>query len=174
MKTVVLAGGSADVGGTIYAKAARAFGRGVAKAGWTLRTGGGAGSSVMGEATDGALEAGGRVEAVILGKFWGVRHRGVERMRSVRTFAERKAGLFRGADAAVVFPGGVGTLDELGDLLCLKQTGFLRISVAILNLDGYYGALLAWLRRAEREGFLGEPRLYRVVASVNALVRGLR
>jgi hypothetical protein len=128
----------------------------------------------MGEAADGALEAGGRVEAVILGRFWAVRHRGIRRMKRVPTFAERKAGLFRGADAAVVFPGGVGTLDELGDLLALKQTGFTGLPLLIFNLGGYFEGLLGWLKRAEREGFLRGPRLFESVGSVRGLLGKLQ
>ena len=75
MKTIVLAGGSADRGETIYSRAAFEFGCRVAREGWTLRTGGGAGLSVMGAATDGALSEGGRVEGVILKRFWPLRHR---------------------------------------------------------------------------------------------------
>jgi uncharacterized protein (TIGR00730 family) len=168
-RVIVLAGGSADHGPTRYSRAARAFGRAVAREGWTLRTGGGSGESVMGAAADGALRAGGRVEGVILRKFWGVRHRGMP-LRSVGTFALRKAGLFRGADAAVVFPGGYGTLDELGDLLALKQTGFVRIPIVLLNLAGYCAGLLAWDRHAAREGFLYGGRLFEVAATPSGAV----
>ncbi|RPH35986.1 MAG: hypothetical protein EHM91_16550, partial [Planctomycetota bacterium] len=109
-RTIMLAGGSANHGDTVYTRAAREFGRRIAAEGWVLRTGGGSGGSIMGAASDGALEAGGRVEGVILHKFWQVRHRGLHSMRSYKTFALRKAALFRGAAAAAIFPGGYGTL----------------------------------------------------------------
>jgi predicted Rossmann-fold nucleotide-binding protein len=102
------------------------------------------------------------VEGVILQKFWKARHRGLHTLRSCETFALRKAGLFEGADAAVIFPGGYGTLDELGDLLALKQTGLLGIPIVLLNLAGYFTSLLAWDRRADREGFLYGGRLFAV------------
>ncbi len=172
-RVIVLAGGSADHGETRYTRAARDFGRRVAREGWTLRTGGGAGACVMGAAADGALEAGGRVEGVILRMFWRARHRGIP-LRASGTFALRKAGLFRGADAAVIFPGGYGTLDELGDLLALKQTGFLRIPIVLLNLAGYFAGLLAWDRHAAQEGFLYGGRLFEVAATPAAALRLLK
>src|SRR5262245_6412006 len=158
-RTIMLAGGSADHGDNVYVRAAREFGRRVANEGWILRTGGGAGPSIMGAAADGALRAGGRVEGVILRKFWRVRHRGLHSLRSCETFALRKAALFEGARAAAAFPGGFGTLDELGDLLALKQNGFVDFPILLVNVRGYFDALLSWIRRAQREGFLYGGRL---------------
>jgi len=94
-RTIMLAGGSADLGDSVYTRAAREFGRRVAAEGWTLRTGGGSGRSIMGAASDGALEAGGRVEGIILRRFWPVRHRGLHSMKAYQTFALRKAALIR-------------------------------------------------------------------------------
>lgn len=170
-RLIVLAGGSAERGETPYARAARELGRRVAERGWTLRTGGGSGTSVMGAAADGALEAGGRVEGVILRRFWRVRHRGLHELRSAETFALRKAGLFEGADAAVICPGGYGTLDELGDLLALKQTRILDIPLVLLNTRGYFAGLLAWDRRAAREGFLYGGRLFSTASTPSAAIR---
>lgn len=173
--TVVLAGGSADGRGeTLYVREAREFGRRVAREGWVLRTGGGAGGSVMGAAADGALAEGGRVEGVILRKFWGVRHRRLDAIRACATFAARKAGLFRGASGAAVFPGGVGTLDELGDLLALKQNGFMKLPIVVVNVAGYFDELLAWTRRAGREGFLYGGRLFAVRPTAAGAVRYLK
>ena len=167
----MLAGGSADHGETIYARAAREFGRRVAERGWILRTGGGSGASIMGAASDGALAAGGRVEGVILRKFWPARHRGLHTMKAYATFALRKAALIRGAAAAAVLPGGYGTLDELGDLLTLRQTGLLRMPVVLLDIAGYYAGLKAWDRRAERDGFLYGGRLFEVASTPIQAVR---
>ena len=174
MKTIVLAGGSADRGETGYARAAREFGRRVAEEGWTLRTGGGSGNSIMGAATDGALEAGGRVEGVILGRFWKLRHRGLHTLRTCSTFALRKASLFRGAQGAAVFPGGFGTLDELGDLLALKQNKFTHMPLVLVNVEGYFDSLLSWIDHARREGFLYGGRLLEVAATPAAALRRLR
>lgn len=174
MTTIVLAGGSAEKPQSVYTRSAFEFGQGVARAGWTLRTGGGSGPSIMGAATDGALAAGGRVEGVILEKFWKVRHRRLHSIKCCARFDLRKAALFRGADAVAVFPGGYGTLDELGDILTLRQTDFTRVPILLVNAAGYYDDLLAWDRRADREGFLYGGRLFEVVADGRAAVRRLR
>jgi uncharacterized protein (TIGR00730 family) len=173
-RTIMLAGGSANHGDTVYTRAAREFGRRVAAEGWVLRTGGGSGGSIMGAASDGALEAGGRVEGVILRQFWQVRHRGLHSMRSYRTFALRKAALFKGASAAAVFPGGYGTLDELGDLLTLRQTRIIHMPVVLVDVADYYKGLRLWDRHAEREGFLYGGRLFHVASSASHAVRLLR
>jgi hypothetical protein len=115
------------------------------------------------------------VEGVILRKFWPLRHRGLGRIRALGTFAQRKAGLFRGADGAAFFPGGYGTLDELGDVLALRQTGFTRMPIVVVNVAGYFDELLSWVRRAEREGFLhGSGRLFRVARGPRQAVELLR
>lgn len=173
-RTIMLAGGSAPLGDGVYTRAAREFGRLVAAEGWVLRTGGGSGDCMMGAASDGALEAGGRVEGIILRKFWKVRHHGLHSMKAYRTFALRKAALIRGASAAVVLPGGYGTLDELGDLLTLLQTRLIRMPIVVLDTAGFYAGLLEWDRRAERDGFLYGGRLFQVARTPRHAVRLLR
>jgi len=173
-RTIMLAGGSTDQGDSVYARAAREFGRRVAAEGWVLRTGGGSGRSIMGAASDGALEAGGRVEGVILRKFWPARHRGLHSMKAYATFALRKAALIRGAAAAAVFPGGYGTLDELGDLLTLRQTRLIRMPVILVDVARYYAGFRAWDRHASREGFLYGGRLFQVASSSRHAVDLLR
>jgi uncharacterized protein (TIGR00730 family) len=170
----MLAGGSADLGDGVYTRAAREFGRLLALEGWVLRTGGGRGACIMGAAADGALGQGGTVQGVILRKFWKVRHRGLHSMKAYETFALRKAALIRGAAAAVVFPGGYGTLDELGDLLTLRQTGIIDLPVVVINTAGYYGGLLTWDRRAGKDGFLYGGQLYQVVRTPRHAIRLLR
>jgi uncharacterized protein (TIGR00730 family) len=174
MNVIVLAGGSAERGPTPFTRAAEDFGRRVAAEGWVLRTGGGGGTSIMGAASDGALAAGGRVEGVILGKFWKARHRGLHSMHAYSTFALRKQGLFRGASATVVFPGGYGTLDELGDIVVLRQTGFIPRPVLLMNLSGFYDDFLRWERRAAKEGFLYGKRQFRVARTPAQAVGLLR
>jgi uncharacterized protein (TIGR00730 family) len=173
-RTIMLAGGSANLGDVVYTRAAREFGRLVAAEGWVLRTGGGAGDCIMGAASDGALEAGGRVEGIILRKFWKARHRGLHSMKAYATFALRKAALIRGASGAIVFPGGYGTLDELGDLLTLLQTRLIAMPIVVLDTAGFYRGLLEWDLRAQRDGFLYGGRLFHVARTPRHAVRLLR
>lgn len=158
-RVVTLFGGASDRTDPAYARAAHEFGRLVAQGGWILRTGAGAGASIMGQAADGALEAGGKVEGVILSKFWPVRHRKLHRLDSVPTFALRKAGLVRGCSGCVIFPGGIGTIDELGDVLALKQNEFTNVPLVLLNMRGYFDPLLRWFGRAVKEKFMRERDL---------------
>ena len=92
-------------------------------------------------------------------------------MKAYSTFALRKAALIRGASAAAVLPGGYGTLDELGDLLTLRQTGLIRMPVILLDIAGYYAGLKTWDRRAERDGFLYGGRLFEVASTPRQAVR---
>ena len=80
----------------------------------------------------------------------------------------------RGATAAIVFPGGYGTLDELGDLLTLLQTRLLVLPIVVLDTAGFYRGLLEWDRRAERDGFLYGGRLFHVARTPRHAVRLLR
>ena len=174
MTTIAIAGGSSVEGPEAYVREARSFGRAVARQGWILRTGGGSGRSVMGAATDGALKEGGRVDGVILKQFWKDRHRGIRRMTSCSTFPSRKKELFRSVAAVVAFPGGYGTLDELFELLTLKQTGSIVYPVVLVDVGGSYGGLLAWERRADRERLLYGGRLLQICKTGASAVRVLK
>lgn len=168
---VLLVGGSSYRVPDYHLEAAARFGRLVARKGWTLRTGGGSGRCVMGAAADAAFAEGGRVEGVILRKFWGVRHRRIRPLKSVPTFARRKELLLRGADAVVAFPGAYGTLDEWGDCLCLKQTGFIDSPLVLANIRGYFDDLLRWERRVKRDRFYEGGKLYSVASTPSSVVR---
>ena len=91
----------------------------------------------------------------------------------VATFDRRKEALFRKGHAVVVLPGGYGTLDELGEVLTLRQVDFTRMPILVLNVDGFYDDLLAWARRAGRQGFLYGGLLYRVASTPAAAIRNL-
>ncbi len=95
-------------------------------------------------------------------------------MKAYATFALRKAALIRGASAAIVFPGGYGTLDELGDLLTLLQTRLIAMPIVVLDTAGFYRGLLVWALRAQRDGFLYGGRLFHVARTPRHAVRLLR
>jgi uncharacterized protein (TIGR00730 family) len=71
--------------------------------------------------------------------------------------AERKALLLARSDAVVVMAGGMGTLDEVTEILELKKHGLHDKPVALLNTAGFYDGLMLQLRRMEEEGFLPVP-----------------
>jgi len=168
---VTVYAGSSEVAPPRYRRAASELGRRLADLGWTVRTGAGRSPSLMGLVVDGAR---GRAEGVILHKFLRVRHPTLP-TSVVRTMPHRKAGLIRGAKALIVLPGGFGTMDELFEVLVLHQIDEFRGPIIVLNLDGYYDAILAWIRRARRERFLRDADLRRLrwVRSVAGAVKEL-
>jgi uncharacterized protein (TIGR00730 family) len=138
-----------------YAAAAVELGREIARRGWTLVYGGGS-VGLMGLAADAALGAGGRVVGVIP-RFlyeWEVGHDGLTELEIVETLTERKVRMGDLADAFLALPGGIGTLDELFETLSWAQLGLERKPNGLLNVAGYYDALVAFLDRATAEGFV--------------------
>ena len=108
----------------------------------------------MGALADGALAAGGRVRGVILRRFIeeDVHHLGVE-MFAVDDMRSRKAGLDERADAFIALPGGLGTFEELAEILSFRKLELHHRPVVVLDLDGFWTPLLALLERAIEAGF---------------------
>lgn len=88
-------------------------------------------------------------------------HPGLSAVVQTGSLAERKAEMLRLADAVVALPGSLGTLDELFDALALRKVplGGHRRPVGLLNVDGYYDLLLAFLAESVRRGFSRESDL---------------
>lgn len=125
-----------------FAAAARAVGRHLAERGIGVVYGGG-GQGLMGSVADGALSAGGEVIGVIP-SFMIERehaHTGVSDMRIVTTMAERKDVMMSLSDAFIVLPGGVGTLDELFEVISLRLLGMHAKPIAILDVHAYFTQL---------------------------------
>jgi uncharacterized protein (TIGR00730 family) len=138
-----------------YAEAAREVGRLLAQRGLRLIYGGG-GIGLMGAMADAALAEGGEVIGVIpqmlLEKELG--HGQVTELHVVTSMHERKAMMAELADAFVALPGGIGTLEELCEILTWSQLGLHRKPCGILNTLGYFEGLLQMLSRAVSDGFL--------------------
>ncbi len=134
---------------------AAAFGRALAARGWVLVYGGGK-VGLMGALADGALSAGGEVVGVIPQKLMQreLAHRGVARLEVVADMAERKTRMIALSDAFVALPGGLGTLDELFEVLTLAQVGYHRKPMALHNQDGYWDGLLTVCEGMVASGFV--------------------
>jgi uncharacterized protein (TIGR00730 family) len=143
------------------------LGRALAARGWTLVYGG-ARIGLMGALADGALEAGGRVEGVILDTFARVAHASLHALETVGDMRSRKAGLAHRGDAYVVLPGGFGTLEELSEILVERQLGFHGKPLVLVNYQGFWDPLLALIERQIRDGLVheGYRRLLVVVPDV--------
>ena len=138
-----------------YANAARQLGHELGRRGWTLVYGGGH-VGLMGVVADAALAAGARVVGVIPRFLYDreVAHRGLSALEIVASFAERKQRMGELSDAFLSLPGGVGTLDELFEAWSWTQAGLQRKPSGLLNVAGYYDALVRFLDRAENDGFI--------------------
>ena len=138
-----------------YAEAAAALGRTLAARGCELVYGG-AHVGLMGIAADAVLAGGGRVTGVIPASMVDreLAHRGITDLRIVGGMHERKALMASLADAFLVLPGGMGTLDELCEILTWAQLGLHAKPVGLLEVRGYWRGFLAFLDTAVAEGFL--------------------
>ncbi|HKG94614.1 MAG TPA: TIGR00730 family Rossman fold protein [Gemmatimonadaceae bacterium] len=141
-----------------YAAAARRLGRLLAERGIGLVYGGG-GTGIMGELADAALAAGADVVGVIPHALRAreAAHRGLSDLRLVDTMHERKSLMAELADGFVALPGGLGTLEELFEIWTWAQLGVHAKPCALLDVEGYYAPLLAFLDRAVEERFVRAP-----------------
>jgi uncharacterized protein (TIGR00730 family) len=150
-----------------YARAAADFGALLAGRGTRVVYGGG-NVGLMGVLADAALAAGGEVIGVIPQMLVDreLAHRGVTEVRIVGSMHERKALMAELADAFVALPGGLGTFEELCEVLTWAQLGIHGKPVGCLNVAGYYDGLLQLLDHAVSERFL-HPRQRELLVSAS-------
>ncbi|MDY0014304.1 MAG: TIGR00730 family Rossman fold protein [Rhodocyclaceae bacterium] len=152
--------GSRSGGGAAYAEAARNLGTLLAERRIELVYGGGK-VGLMGVLANACLAAGGTVVGVIPRVLmdWEVGHEGLTRLEIVDSMHTRKARMADLADGFMALPGGMGTFEELFEILTWAQLGFHAKPVALLNVDGYYGPLIQMLERGVAEGFMKPENL---------------
>ena len=153
----------------VYAETAVALGTLLAQRGFGLVYGGG-NIGLMGLIADAALAAGGEVIGVIPQHLLEreVAHTGLTKLHVVDSMHTRKALMADIADVFVAAPGGFGTLDELCEILTWAQLGLHGKPCGLLNVAGYYDALLAMFDHATREGFLSAQHRQLIVSGNNA------
>ena len=139
----------------IFANAARATGRALAERGITLVYGGGS-VGMMGILADAVLEAGGKVTGILPRHLHRreVAHAGLNKLHIVDSMHERKALMAELSDAFIALPGGLGTLEELFEVLSWAQLGLHAKPCGLLNTGGYFGKLSGFLDLAVAERFL--------------------
>jgi uncharacterized protein (TIGR00730 family) len=155
LRTIALFCGSNPGADPAFAAAAAAFGAETARRGLRLVYGGGS-VGLMGIAADAALAGGGEVVGVIP-RFLlerEVGHAGLTELRVVESMHERKALMASLADAFVALPGGIGTLEELFEIWSWGQLGLHDKPCALLDVAGYFTALVDFLDGAVRMGFV--------------------
>ena len=138
-----------------YTQAARALGQLIAERGGSVVYGGGR-VGLMGVVADAALAAGGQVVGVIPQALMDleVGHNSLTELHVVQTMHERKQLMAERADAFIALPGGIGTLEELYEVWSWQQLGYHDKPVAVLNVAGYYDALLQFMRVSHERGFV--------------------
>ena len=140
-----------------YVAAAAVTGERLARDGIRLVYGGGR-LGLMGAVADAALAAGGQVVGVIPRGLVEreLAHPGLTALHVVDTLHERKAKMAELADAFIALPGGLGTLEELAEVLSWAQLDLHAKPVGLLDVAGYFAALEAFLDHAVGEGFVAE------------------
>lgn len=138
-----------------YLEAAQGLGTELAKREISLVYGGG-NVGLMGAVADAVLAAGGKVIGVIPQALADkeVAHTGLSDLRIVSSMHERKSLMADLSDAFIALPGGLGTLEEFCEIATWTQLGFHTKACGLLNIEGFYDGLLAFLNHTTQEGFL--------------------
>lgn len=138
-----------------FFRAAEELGHLIAGHGLTLITGAGK-LGLMNTIENAALEAGGKVTGVIptfmVREGW--HHEGLTQLIETASMHERKQTMADLSDGVIALPGGCGTMEELLEIITWKQLGLYLNPIVILNIDGFYDALLTQLAKAVEENFM--------------------
>jgi uncharacterized protein (TIGR00730 family) len=136
---------------------AEELGRRIAEQGWELVWGGGR-YGLMGAVSRGARDAGGSSRGVILQQFIdkNVHCTVTQEMHSVTDMRSRKQGLDENGDAYIALPGGLGTMEEILEILSFKQLGFHGKPCVFVNTRGFWDPMFTMLDQGFRQGFIQE------------------
>lgn len=142
-----------------FANAARATAEAMAERGIDLVYGGGR-LGLMGIIADAVLDLGGKVHGVIPKALIGleVAHLELTELIAVDTMHERKAGMTELADAFLVLPGGIGTLDEMFEAWTWNALGYHSKPFCLLNVDGFWDGIIDFIDHATASGFMSTSR----------------
>lgn len=159
-KSIAVYCASSSAVGEVYFEAARELGRLMGENNTTLVYGG-TNIGLMGEVADAVVNSGGKtcgVITVLLNQV-GIAHPKLDELIVVDGMRERKAVMETRADAFITLPGGYGTLEEIFEILTLKQLGILQKPIVIINTNNYYAPLLELLRNAADQNFMKPSNL---------------
>jgi len=169
--------GSSKGSSPVYADAAVAMGRALARAGVDLVYGGGH-IGLMGIVADAALREGGRVIGVIPAALVAreLAHKGLSELHVVATMHERKARMAELSDGFIALPGGAGTLEETFEQFTWAQLGIHAKPCGVLDVADYFAPLREMVARMVAEGFLhaDEARILIFRNDVDLLLAAMR
>jgi len=155
--------GSKNGNNPVYTEHAKELGKLLAKKNITLIYGGGS-TGIMGAVADAMMENGGKVIGIITKKLvdWEHQHQGITDLSIVDDMHIRKQKMYELCDAAVILPGGVGTLDEFFEMVTWNQLSIHDKNIYIINSDNFFDFLLRHIQQMEKQGFLYETVLERI------------
>ena len=160
----------------VYAEAARATGQWIGEHGGQLVYGGGR-NGLMGIVAEATQAAGGRVVGIIPKALVDLEQANThcDELHVVDTMHERKALMADRSDAFIALPGGIGTFEELFEVWTWRQLRYHNKAIGVLNVAGYYDALLVFLANSVRAGFMSEAQmtLFKTDTAVERIMRAV-
>ena len=157
MKNISIFCGAHEGKNPEYAKAAKSVAELIAKKGINVVFGGG-NVGLMKVISDTALDNGVEVLGISLKSLHALELAN-PRLNNIvvsETLLNRKDEFMSRSDAFIVLPGGVGSLDELAEIMASNQLGIINKPIGLLNTDGYYDHLIGWMKHAVNEGFISQ------------------
>ncbi len=177
IQTLCVFCGSSTGRGEIYASHARLLGKAIIEHGCNLVYGG-SNIGLMRILADTVITGGGKVTGVMPNGLAvkEIAHKGIHRLHLVDTMHERKAMMASMSDAFIAMPGGLGTLDEIFEILSWNQLDIISKPAALYNVDGYYNDLLKFLDHSVHEHFVRSEHRANLLVDDNAgrLIRRIR
>lgn len=176
IRSVCVYCGSSPGRGQRYIEAGQILGRSIAQAGLRLIYGGGT-KGIMGAVADGAMRGGGKVTGIIP-RFLIAKEATesaldrLDQLIVTQNMHERKHRMFEESDAFVALPGGIGTVEEIIEIMTWAQLGHHRKPIVFANVDGFWNPMLDLLDHMRSEGFIHTSHLVKpiVVAETEQVV----
>ncbi len=179
IRSVCVYCGSSPGRSEVYVKAGRALGKSIAEAGLRLVYGGGT-KGIMGAVAEGALHAGGKVTGIIPRFLMNkeAAETALDRLDTLvvtENMHERKHRMFEDSDAFVALPGGIGTVEEIIEIMTWAQLGHHRKPIVFGNIEGFWNPMIALMDHMRGEGFIHTGHLVRplVIDSPEAIVAAI-
>lgn len=168
MKNISIFCGAHEGKNPKYAQSAKIISEAIAKRGINVVFGGG-NVGLMKIISDTALDNGVEVLGISLKSLHALElaNPRLNEIVVTDTLLDRKDEFMSRSDAFIVLPGGVGSLDELAEIMASNQLGIINKPVGILNTEGYYDHLLKWFDKAVEEGFISSANLKELLVSDN-------
>ena len=167
VRSVCVYCGSSPGSSSAYPEAAKTLGRTIAEAGLTLVYGAGT-RGIMGAVAQGAAQAGGKITGIIP-RFLirkeadGVKPPDLDEFIVTEDMHTRKHTMYEKSDSFVAMPGGIGTLEEIIEIMTWAQLGRHKKPIVLANINGFWDPLLSLLDHMSAEGFLHSSHLVRPI-----------